>query len=66
MHINIVLVGTKMAVVTWPGDANLRQLQIGVRGVLWDAIYAKIKIQVAFTFTVVICGFHDGNLLKSP
>ena len=24
------------------------------------------KIPVAFTFTVVIYGFHNGNLLKSP
>ena len=31
---------------------------------LWDAVCAKTKIRVAFTFTVVIYEFHDGNLLN--
>ena len=34
--------------------------------ILWGAICAKIKIQVAFTFTVVIYGFHDWKFIKTP
>ena len=46
----------------------VRCIKLGEKGIqqLWSAVCAKIKIQVAFTFTVVIYGFHDGNLLKSP